>query len=132
MCMGWRRHIWCPKLQVISRKRATNYRAHLRKMTYKDKASYGSPPHCTNQCSKQTHTQTHTYKQTHDHTLLHMHKTTTLPTNASKQTRKQTHTYIQAQDPMGWLWLVGSIKSQVFFAKQPYKRDNILQKRPII
>jgi len=32
---------------------------------------------------------------------------------------------------MGWLWLVGSIKLQVF-AKEPYKRDNILQKRTII
>jgi len=32
---------------------------------------------------------------------------------------------------MGWLWLVGSIKLQVSFAKQPYKRDDILQKRPI-
>jgi len=33
---------------------------------------------------------------------------------------------------MGWLWLVGSIKLQVSFAKEPYKRDYILQKRPII
>jgi len=33
---------------------------------------------------------------------------------------------------MGWLWLVGSIKSEVSFAKEPYKRDNILQKRPIL
>ena len=33
---------------------------------------------------------------------------------------------------MGWLWLVGSIKLQVSFAKEPYKRDNILQKRPVI
>ena len=33
---------------------------------------------------------------------------------------------------MGWLWLVGSIKLQVSFAKEPYTRDNILQKRPII
>jgi len=33
---------------------------------------------------------------------------------------------------MGWLWLVGSIKSWVSFAKESYKRDNILQKRPII
>ena len=31
---------------------------------------------------------------------------------------------------MGWLWLVGSIKLQVSFAKEPYKRDYILQKRP--
>ena len=34
--------------------------------------------------------------------------------------------------PMGWLWLVGLIKLQVSFAKELYKRDNILQKRPMI
>ena len=33
---------------------------------------------------------------------------------------------------MGWLWLVGSIKSRVSFATEPYQRDNILQKRPTI
>ena len=33
---------------------------------------------------------------------------------------------------MGWLRLVGSIKLQVSFAKEPYKRDAILHKRPII
>ena len=33
---------------------------------------------------------------------------------------------------MGWLWLVGSTKSQVPFANEPYKRNDILQKRPII
>ena len=33
---------------------------------------------------------------------------------------------------MGWLWLVGSIKLQVSFEKEPYKKDDILQKRPII
>ena len=33
---------------------------------------------------------------------------------------------------MGWLRLVGSLKWQVSFAKEPYKRDYILQKRPII
>ena len=33
---------------------------------------------------------------------------------------------------MGWLWLVGSMKLQVSFAKEPYKRDTVLQKRPII
>jgi len=30
---------------------------------------------------------------------------------------------------MGWLRLVGSLKLQVSFAKEPYKRDDILQKR---
>jgi len=33
---------------------------------------------------------------------------------------------------MGWLWIVGSIKFYVSFAKEPYKSDIILQKRPII
>ena len=33
---------------------------------------------------------------------------------------------------MGWLRLVNSLKLLVSFAKEPYKRDYILQKRPII
>ena len=33
---------------------------------------------------------------------------------------------------IGWLQLVGSFKSQVSFTKEPYKRDCILQKRPMI
>jgi len=33
---------------------------------------------------------------------------------------------------MRWLWFVGSIKLYVSFAKDTYKRDDILQKRPII
>jgi len=33
---------------------------------------------------------------------------------------------------MGWLRLVGSLKLYVSFAKEPYKRDYILQKRPMI
>ena len=33
---------------------------------------------------------------------------------------------------MGWLRLVDSLKLYVSFAKEPYKRDYILQKRPII
>jgi len=40
----WRRPIGCLKLQVSFRKTAANYRALLQKMTYKDKASYGSSP----------------------------------------------------------------------------------------
>jgi len=39
-CRGWRSLIGCLKLQVIFRKRATNFRALLQKMTYEDKASY--------------------------------------------------------------------------------------------
>jgi len=33
---------------------------------------------------------------------------------------------------MGWLRLVGSLKLNVSFAKEPYKRDYILQQRPMI
>jgi len=33
---------------------------------------------------------------------------------------------------MGWLRLVGSLKIIVSFAKKPYKREDILQKRPTI
>jgi len=33
---------------------------------------------------------------------------------------------------MGWLRSVGSIKIWVSFAKEPYKRDYVLQKRPVI
>jgi len=33
---------------------------------------------------------------------------------------------------MGWLRFIGSLKLSVSFAKEPYKRDDILQKRPII
>ena len=44
---AWRRPIGCFKLQVISGKSATNYRALLREMTYQDKATYGSLPPCT-------------------------------------------------------------------------------------
>ena len=43
---GWRRLIGCLKLHVIFRKRATNYRALLRKMTEEDQASCDSTPPC--------------------------------------------------------------------------------------
>ena len=41
---AWRRPIGSLQLQVISHKRATNCRAFLQKMNYKDKASYGFSP----------------------------------------------------------------------------------------
>ena len=44
---GWRRLIGHLKLGVIFRKRATNYRALLRKLTYTHEASYGCSPPCT-------------------------------------------------------------------------------------
>jgi len=36
------------------------------------------------------------------------------------------------ENEMGWLRLVGTLKLQVSFAKEPYKRDYILQKKLII
>jgi len=44
---GWRRLIGCFRSPVISRKRATKYRALLRKIIYKDKSSYDYTPPCT-------------------------------------------------------------------------------------
>ena len=44
---GWRRCIGCLNSQVSFRKRATNHRALLQKMTYEDKASYDSTPTCS-------------------------------------------------------------------------------------
>jgi len=43
---GWRGPVGCLKLQVIFCKRATSFRALLRKMTYEDKAPYVSTPPC--------------------------------------------------------------------------------------
>jgi len=33
---------------------------------------------------------------------------------------------------MGWLRLVGPLKLKVSFAEEPYEKDYILQKRPMI
>ena len=45
---GWPRSVGYLKSQVIFRERAANYQVLLRKMTCKDKASYGSWPLCSN------------------------------------------------------------------------------------
>jgi len=39
---------------------------------------------------------------------------------------------LRPKQTMGWLRLVGSLKLQVSFAKEPFKRDHILQKGPMI
>jgi len=51
---GWRRLIGCLKLLVIFCKRATNYRALLRKVTYADEAFYGSLPRLIMLCLLRT------------------------------------------------------------------------------
>jgi len=40
--------------------------------------------------------------------------------------------YTMRSSAMGWLPIVGSLQSQVSFAKEPYKRDYIVQQRPLI
>jgi len=42
------------------------------------------------------------------------------------------YVYCFEESTMGWLRLLIPLKLQVSFAKEPYKRDYILQKRPII
>jgi len=68
---GWRRLTGCLNLHVNFRKRATNYMVLLRKITYKDKASYDSTLRCAfivfpvRPVSIETHTHTHTHTYTH-------------------------------------------------------------------
>jgi len=50
----WQRLTGCLKVQVFFRKRATNCRALLQKMTYKDKASCNSTPPCNKFSSELT------------------------------------------------------------------------------
>ena len=74
---GRRRPIGCLKLQVIFRKSATNHMVFLRKMTYKDKASYGSSSPCISLLREDytyfrghfiyTHTRTISLSLTHTH-----------------------------------------------------------------
>jgi len=60
------------------------------------------------------------------HTLQHTE------TQCTTETQSETQCTTHVRDNMGWLRLVGSLKLYVSFAKEPYKRDNILTKRPII
>ena len=59
----------------------------------------------------------HTY--THIHTHIHTHIS-------------NIKFFFPTTRTMGWLRWVGSLKLQVSFAKEPYKQDDILQKRPVI
>ena len=79
----------------------------MRKITCKNKASYGSSPPCI-ACL---------YAPSRHHRV----------TVFTIESRKGL-----AESAMGWLRVVGSLKLQVSFAKEPYKREDILQKRPII
>jgi len=56
------------KLQVIFHKRTTKYRDLLQKVTYKDKASYGSSPPCT------PHIVKYIYLHTYTHIHIHLYR----------------------------------------------------------
>jgi len=52
--------------------------------------------------------------------------------NVALEIEKYQNTSETSLHAMGWLRLVGSLKFQVSFAKEPYKRAYILQKSAII
>ena len=55
-----------------------------------------------------------------------------LRARARRHVRMCVHVSYRLATIIAWLRLVGSLKLQASFAKEPYKTDDILQKRPII
>ena len=72
----------------------------------------------------------YTYIRTYIHVYIYTYIYIRIYTNVFIHRIPQTNTI--ARETKGWLRLVGSLKLHVSFAKEPYKRDNILQKRPRI
>ena len=135
---GWRRLIGCHKLQVIFRKRATNCRALLRKMAYKDKAFYGSLPPCSTRIANcyeldnpviqqsksdwssftsqsnidfaRTHTHTLTYTHTHTHTCVGV--------RASDEMSWMSHTRVLCV-PWMYTWMYVSIHLSTYLTIRP-------------
>jgi len=125
----------CMRIHTYTRMRART-QAHTH--TYTHKYSH---------TRTHTHTHTHIHMHTHPHPHPHMYVCTgtrrgdtggalhkqrqrnaaTTGRNASK-----VSSLLNIVDTMGWLRLVGSMKLYVSFAKEPYKRDDILQERSII
>jgi len=71
---------------------------------------------------------------THCHTHSHVHFThfVTLFDDSTLQTGGETPHNAKHDMTLGRLRWVGSLKSHVSFAKEPYKKDYVLQKRPVI
>jgi len=89
-------------------------------------------------CAVMSDTPTHVSINTHIYIYKYILQLTHVGTNGtcictyiSLLPERLLHAFAAMRD-MGWIRLVGSLKSQVSFAKEPYKRDDILQKRPII
>ena len=102
--MGWRRCIGSLELQVSFRKRAINYRAHLRKMTYSDKASYASPPPCTSDSHIRCRRMKLQHPTTHCNALQHAATHTHIHTHARAYTNTRTYTYLYAHIHMQYLY----------------------------
>jgi len=110
---GWWRPIGCLKLQVIFRKRVTNCRALLRKITYEQEAPSVTTPPCMCMCTYKsnvclyvesrhtsrhiTHvsTCTHTHTHTHTHMYARAHAQTHIHTPAHTCTLVYTHARIR-------------------------------------
>jgi len=74
-----------------------------------------------------THLQACTRTGKHPHTYSH-----TSYSKFPKKPENSRHICDIYTVHMGWLRSVSSLKLKISFAKKPYKRDNILQKRPVI
>jgi len=68
------------------------------------------------------------YIGTHTHVRACRYICLDTHTHVNRSVGKQT----DVDTSMGWLRVVGSIKSDGSFAKEPYKTDDILQERLII
>ena len=117
------------KLQIIFHKRATKYRSLLRKMTYKDKGSNESSPHCTHIFTRshrhldshshghrdtetQRHRGTQKHRYTHTDTKIQTHTNTPTHQHTNTQTHRRTDTHIRTHThvwvflpPQGWRFL---------------------------
>ena len=110
-CAGWRKPIECFKLQDIFRKRATNYRALVRSMTYKHKASYGSSPPCIKRREKRLR---ESDLCTSKETCMHLQKSPVYLRGDQKR-REETQ--------RKWRVYLGSRLSRVTFSFDQKRRD---------
>jgi hypothetical protein len=118
---GWRKLTGCLKLYVIFRKKATDYRALLRKMTYGDKASCDPTPPCNPSWRIYESWRTHERVVPHVYHLqlnCNLRANRTLDFGCNRVAECQSlMVYIWGTEytwichAMGWLQLVGSLKS---------------------
>ena len=141
---GWRRCIGCVKAQVSFRKKDINYRTLLRKMTYKDKASYGGFNTLYLQsdylkhtaCNPTAHFKICTSSATHCNTLFatHYNKLPAIRLCSATDCKHTTYNTLQhsicntLQHTTGWRRCIGCLKLQVNFRKRATNYRAILRK----